>query len=76
MDDLLNKARTAENEEERIKYMKKIQKQFEADLPHIPLYFSLDKLMYNSLRFENIESGCIGGGYLNANKWILKKTGD
>lgn len=72
-DDLLNKAKTAESEEERIKYMKKLQKQFETDLPHIPLYFSLDKLMYNSLRFENITPGCIGGAYLNANKWTLKK---
>lgn len=71
-DDLLNKIKIASSEEERMKYMKKLQEQFETDLPHIPLYFSLDKLMYNSLRFEKISADRIGGGYLNANKWILK----
>lgn len=71
-DELLNNAKTAQNETERIKYMKKIQKQFENDLPHIPLYFSLDKLMYNSLRFEKISADIAGKGYFNANDWILK----
>lgn len=72
-DELLDKIKTVSSEEERNKYMKKLQKQFETDLPHIPLYFSLDKLMYNSLRFEKISAGHIGGGYYGANEWVLKK---
>lgn len=71
-DDLLAEAKNAVTDEERVKYMKKLQKQFEIDLPHIPLYFSLDKLMYNSLRFETISAEHFGTGYFDINNWTLK----
>ncbi len=71
-DDALYLLKIARTDTEAAEAFKNIQNIFATDTPHIPLYFSQNKIIYNEAAVENVVAGDIGYEYSNINQWILK----
>ena len=71
MDDALFALKSAGTEQLRSEGFKRVQEIFLKDTPHIPLYFTSKKVLYNGAVIENITSGDINYEYNNINGWML-----
>ena len=75
-DEALMSLKTATSSEQRKSAFLNIQKIFEDEMPHIPLYFSVNKIMYNDNVIGNAAAGDINFEYSNLNSWTLSSGKD
>ncbi len=62
-DSLMQNILCTENKEERKKLLTDLQKLFYEDMPHIPLWFSYEKILYNSDKLDNFKIGGLDDEY-------------
>ncbi len=62
-DGLMQNILCAESKEERKNLLEQLQKLFYEDMPHIPLWFSYEKILYNPDKLDNFKIGGIDDEY-------------
>ncbi len=75
-DEVILSLKTAETLESRKAAFLSVQEIFKNEMPHIPLYFSVNKIMYNDNVIAGVSAGDINYEYSNLNGWTLSSGKD
>ncbi len=71
-DNAIAQVATAETVDQRNAFLGDLQRDFYDNMPHIPLYFSNNKVFYNTDLLGEIAVGALNRVYSNINTWSLK----
>lgn len=71
-DELLDEISTSADKSIKVKLLSQLQAQFYNDMPHIPLWFSTSKIIYNGNLIKEPVIGSVNDEFSNANTWKLK----
>lgn len=72
-DELVWLANTAETAEERTRLLAEINKSFKEEIPHIPLFFYNDAILYDETYVETVSAGMMGREYDSVYMWKMKQ---
>ena len=71
-DTLLSAIALAADKNERAEHFRKLQEQFATVMPHIPLWFTNQLLLYNNKKLEISSIGGIGDEFAATHSWTVK----